>query len=241
MAGYGWARRLLHRAGIDVVRYRGKRFPEKLVQELIREHDVTLFIDVGASTGQTGLALRAGGYRGRIVSFEPQTAAFRGLAATAEGDPDWECRRAAVGDVSSQTQLNLSANSWSSSLLPISDRHRAAAPESAYEAAESVDVVRLDDLRDDLVQAGDRVYLKLDVQGYEKQALAGATELLRDVVVVETEASLAELYGGQVLAGDLVSLMRARAFVPLHVFPEFRDPHTQELLQVNIWFVRAAG
>jgi FkbM family methyltransferase len=229
---------MLHRAGIDVVRYRGKRFPEKLVQELIADRGVSLFLDVGASTGQTGVALRAGGYRGRIVSFEPQTTAFRALAATAAGDPDWECRQAAVGDVSSKMQLNLSGNSWSSSLLPISDRHRGASPESAYEGEESVDVVRLDDLREDLLRPGDRVYLKLDVQGYETQALAGATELLRDVVVVEAEASLMRLYAGQLLVGELVALMREQAFVPLHMFPEFRDPRTQELLQLNVWFVR---
>jgi FkbM family methyltransferase len=239
MAGYGWARRLLHRAGVDVIRYRGKHFPDKLVQELVADRAVSVFIDVGASMGQTGIALREGGYRGRIVSFEPQTAAFRALAATATGDPDWDCRPEAVGAVSSKTQLNLSANSWSSSLLPISDRHRTAAPESEYEGTESVDVVRLDDLRDELVRSGDRVYLKLDVQGYEAQALAGATELLHDVVVVEAEASLAELYNGQVLVGDLVALLRAQSFVPLHVFPEFRDPHTHELLQLNVWFGRA--
>jgi FkbM family methyltransferase len=195
-------------------------------------------LDVGASVGQTGFALRAGGYRGRIVSFEPQTEAFRELARVAGNDDAWECRKVAIGDRRSNVQVNISSNSWSSSLLPMSERHRRASPGSAYADSEEVQLFRLDDLRAELVRKDDRLYLKLDVQGYEAQAIAGAAETLRQTVVVEAEVSLVELYAGQALMSDFVTLMRGHNFFPLHLAPEFRDPATGELLQLNVWFAR---
>jgi FkbM family methyltransferase len=239
MGGYGWVRQVLHRFGIDIVRYRGKRFPERLPLELIENRQVSLVLDVGASVGQTGIALREGGYRGRIVSFEPQTAAFRELSAAAADDEAWECRQVAIGDRASSVQVNIAGNSWSSSLLPMSDRQREASPASSYVASEDVPLVRLDDLRSELLRDDDRVYLKLDVQGYEAQAVSGAAETLANTAVVEAEVSLVELYEGQMLMSEFMTLMRGFGFFPLHVVPEFRDPATGELLQLNVWFVRA--
>jgi hypothetical protein len=96
----------------------------------------------------------------------------------------------------------------------------------------------LDDLRTEFVRRDDRLYLKLDVQGYEAQAIAGAGETLSQVVVVEAEVSLVDLYEGQSLMSDFIALMRAHDFFPLHLAPEFRDPATSELLQLNMWFAR---
>ncbi len=238
MNGYGWVRERLHRFGIDVVRYRGTRFPERLPLELIHDHKVSLVLDVGASIGQTGAALRAGGYRGRIVSFEPQSEAFRALALASVNDAAWECRQVAIGDRRATVQVNIAQNSWSSSLLPMSERHRRASPASAYADSEDVQLVQLDDLRSEFVRKRDRVYLKLDVQGYEAHVIAGAAETLADTVVVEAEVSLVELYEGQTLMSDFVGSMRGHDFFPLHLAPEFRDPATGELLQLNVWFGR---
>jgi FkbM family methyltransferase len=238
MSGYGPMRELLRRFGVDVVRYSGRRFPERIPIELIHDHKISLVFDVGANVGQTAIDLRARGYRGRIVSFEPQTEAFRALARVAAHDDAWECRNVAIGDRRSNVQVNVSRNSWSSSILPMSERHRQAAPSSVYAEAEGVQLLRLDDLRNELVGRDDRLYLKLDVQGYEAQAIAGAAETLSQVVVVEAEVSLVELYEGQSLMGDFITLMRAHDFFPLHVAPEFRDPATGELLQLNMWFGR---
>ncbi len=238
MSRYGWPRGLLHRLGVDIVRYRGTRFPERLPLELIRDHQVSLVLDIGASVGQTGIALRAGGYCGRIVSFEPQTEAFRTLARVAAYDDGWQCRKVAIGDRRTKVQVNISCNSWSSSLLPMSERHRRASPASIYADAEDVQLLRLDDLGAEFVRKDDRLYLKLDVQGYEAQVIAGAAETLSHAVVVEAEVSLVELYEGQTLINDFITLMGGHNFFPLHLAPEFRDPATGELLQLNMWFVR---
>jgi hypothetical protein len=53
----------------------GKRRVQDLL-DFIRDRDVSVVIDVGGNTAQFGAFLRAGGYRGRIVSFEPIGQAF---------------------------------------------------------------------------------------------------------------------------------------------------------------------
>jgi hypothetical protein len=123
----------------------------------------------------------------------------------------------------------------------MSERHRQASPTSAYADSEEVPLLRLDDLRGALVGDDDRVYLKLDVQGYEARVIEGGAETLAQIVVVEAEVSLVELYEGQMLMSDFIALMRGHDFLPLHLAPEFRDPSTGELLQLNLWFVRKNG
>jgi hypothetical protein len=50
---------------------------------------------------------------------------------------------------------------------------------------------------------------------------------------VELEMSLTPLYEGQLLIGETIELMRGHGFAPTHLEPEFIDPHSGELLQVN--------
>ena len=56
------------------------------------------------------------------------------------------------------------------------------------------------------------VMLKLDVQGYELEALRVCEELLDSFSYVYAEGSFVELYEGQALADDLIAWLRLREF-----------------------------
>ena len=75
--------------------------------------------------------------------------------------------------------IHIAANSQSSSLLPMLEAHRSAAPESAYVGEETVDVMPLDDALAGVVTESDRLCIKLDCQGYEGQVLDGASKSAR--------------------------------------------------------------
>jgi FkbM family methyltransferase len=228
-------REVLRRVGFDLVRYPSRRLPELQRFRLLRELGIDLVVDVGANRGQYAASLRDGGYRGRIISFEPGVAAFQRLEEAAREDPDWEIHRLALTDSEGEATLNIAANEgMSSSLLEMCPAHEEAAPHAVFEATETVTTRRLDDLE----LGGERVFLKMDVQGAELMVLAGATRFLDRVCAIEAEVSLTELYAGQPLLDDFATYARVRGFVLTHLEEEFNDPRTSEILAMNGIFTR---
>lgn len=200
--------------------------------------NVNLVIDVGANTGQYARELRATGYRGRIVSFEPLPDAFAELHQRTMRDPMWEARRLAIGETDGTVTLNVAGNSVSSSVLPMLSRHEEAEPRSAYIGTSEVPMARLDSIRSSILSEGERVHLKLDVQGYEMPALQGAASSLSQVVSVEAELSLVRLYEGQVLMSGIIDFLATAGFQLVWIEPGFLDPRTSHMLQSDGLFLR---
>ena len=230
----------LRRRGYDVVRFELGRDPASRRVALIRERGVNLVLDVGANDGPFARQLREAGYRGRIVSFEPQTAAYAALRSAAAADALWECRNVAVGVDEGEVVLNIAANSSSSSLFEMSPLHVASAPESAYVGREQVNVQRLDSLAGELGLAEATVYLKVDVQGGELDVLRGAVAALDRVVLVEAELSLVPLYEGAPRFDEIIDYLAERDFGVLSLEPVFVDPSDGRLLQLDAVFGRSA-
>jgi FkbM family methyltransferase len=205
---------------------------------LLRTRGITLVLDVGANEGQYAQRVRAAGYRGRIVSFEPLAEAFARLERNAAADPAWEARRLALGDRDGEARLNVAANTTSSSLLPMRERHVRSAPQSAYVGTATVPAARLDSIWDTVARLGERAWLKLDVQGYEPAVLDGAEVALGGVDVVQAELALVPLYEGDVPWRQLVDRLADRGFRLAGLEAGFEDPDTGELLQADGIFVR---
>ncbi|MGI8677596.1 MAG: FkbM family methyltransferase [Jatrophihabitans sp.] len=225
---------LAHRAGFDVTRETFKRHFVRALQE----RGVDVVLDVGANVGQFGSALRRAGFAGSIVSVEPLAAAYARLTQAAAHDAGWTVLRAGVGaDVGSLT-MNVSANSVSSSVLPMLDRHTNAAPQSAYVATEDVSGTTVDELvkRHDL--APESTLLKIDVQGYELPVLRGAADTIDRFAAVRTEMSLVALYDGQALLPDLLAELDGHGFELWTLERGFVEPTTGRLLQVDGVFFR---
>ena len=119
----------------------------------------------------------------------------------------------------------------------MSPAHNAAATSAAYVDSERVPVRTVDSLG--LVAPGDRVYLKVDVQGFEARVLDGALATLRSTEAVELELSFRELYDGQELAGELIERLRREGFyLSMLGGAAFRDPQSGELLSLDGIFER---
>jgi FkbM family methyltransferase len=233
----------LRRMGVELQPYdRGiptqPRDEDRRRVRLLASRGVDLVLDAGANVGQYALRTRSAGYRGRVVSFEPLGQAYAELSARAASDPLWDCRHEALGAAAGESILHVAGDSYSSSLLEIEGRQVASAPQSSYVASETVSVVPLDAIWDDVVRHAEWPYLKLDVQGFELEALRGAERSLAKLAGVEAELSLVPLYKGAPTYRDVIDHLEAAGFRLAGLEPEFFDPESAELLQAQGTFVR---
>src|SRR3982751_6790287 len=84
-------------------------WPERdYAQRLFRILDIDYVVDVGANRGQYGKWLRSLGFRGLIISFEPNPTAFAELRQNAS--EDWVCLPYALGSESGELPFNIMAD-----------------------------------------------------------------------------------------------------------------------------------
>jgi len=209
--------------------------------ELIAEQAVDAVVDVGANEGLFAKRLRDDGFSGRIVSFEPLSSAFALLASASADDPNWECVQLALGATTGEATLNVARNLASSSFLPMDSGLPEAEPRLAYVGKEECSLSTLDVLAPDLFQPEERLYLKLDVQGFELEVLRGAEATLARVLALDVELSQTLLYQGAPLMDEVVAYLAERDYVLLGTEPAYIHPRTGETLQLNGLFVRNSG
>ncbi|MCE2670782.1 MAG: FkbM family methyltransferase [Microcystis sp.] len=228
-------KKLARSLGVDLKRYNVQTSEAAKMQRLLAYHNIDLVFDVGANIGQYAKLLRELGYSGRIVSFEPLSSAYSQLKAVSEKDPLWEIApQTAIGNQEGEIVINIAGNSYSSSALPMLDAHLESAPESAYSGSETVKLSRLDTLAKDYIKSETKsIFLKIDVQGLEKQVLEGATAILPLVKGIKLELSLVPLYEGQVLFKEMIDIVEKLGYELYGIEPGFTAEKTGRMLQMD--------
>lgn len=199
--------------------------------------DCRSVVDVGANRGQFSLVARQCFPVATIVAFEPlagPAARFRRVLA---GEPRVSLHQYALGPEEGVSTMHVSSRDDSSSLLPITPRQRSIFPGTGESGTTMVRVGRLADF----VSASELkppALLKLDVQGYELEALRGCEELLDSFSYVYAECSFVELYQGQALADDLIAWLRRREHRLRGVYGVVYDGQGRAV-QADMLFARA--
>ncbi|HKU15253.1 MAG TPA: FkbM family methyltransferase [Steroidobacteraceae bacterium] len=224
-------RQCLRRRGIELSRYSWPQLIATVAPDVV--------LDIGANVGQYAQELRAAGYRKRIVSFEPLSAAHAELVRRSAGDASWSIApRMALGDREGEERIHIAGNSFSSSLLTMRELHRQAAPAAAYVDSETVHVRRLDAVAPEYVHSGERCLIKIDTQGYEQRVLAGGPQTLAGAAALQFEASLTPLYDGEATLQTLLDQVAATGLELWSLLPAFTDLRSGRLLQVDCFFTR---
>lgn len=206
---------------------------------LLTHHQIDLALDVGANTGQYAQRLRRAGYGGRIVSFEPQSAAHEALTLAAANDPGWTVAPPmAVGDSDRPLTLNLSAESDMSSALAMTDEMTDLLDSAAYTGTETVPQARLDAVLKQYAGPGDRVLLKSDTQGYDRQVLDGAAGVLDRIQAIQLELSIVPVYVGEPSYREMIDHLETLGFSPVLFIPGYFNRRTARLIAMDGVFVR---
>ena len=211
----------------------------QFVKQLEMRRVDTVF-DVGANSGQYATDLRMAAYKGPIVSFEPLSAPFALLERNAAKDPLWECRQCALGDSDGMVSINVAGNAGaSSSILPMLKSHQDAFPPANYIGTEEVPIHKLDTIAPEYLRPSDQIFLKIDVQGFEKHVVAGGSATIKDHVIgAQLELSFIPLYEDGMLIREALDLAYSSGFVLTELVPGFRDPRDGRMLQADGIFFR---
>lgn len=223
----------LHRAGISI----GRDPYVNRVARLLEHRGISTVLDVGANVGQFARMIRGAGFTGDILSFEPLSDAYRRLSRRSRRDDRWQAFNLAVGAERGSSTIHVSDNSYSSSLLTMTDRHLEAAPGSEIVGQEDVEVTTVAQVVADHAIDPSRTFLKVDTQGFERAVIAGAGPLIDDFAAVQLELSFVELYEGQELFDEGVETMRKHGLDLWIIEPGISDPHGR-LLQCDGLFAR---
>jgi FkbM family methyltransferase len=232
-------RRLIRSLGWDLRRLENSLAEDLILADVLRMVGPVAVLDVGANIGQYASLIWRCHYDGIVVSFEATREAHADLVRRASGNAKWVVAPlAAVGSHAGLIEINVSANSVSSSILAMKHAHEDAAPTSKYIGKQQVVMNTLDALAAPLIPATGPLFLKIDTQGYEREVLSGASELLPRIAAVQLELSLTQLYVGAPSFVEMVSLLEQLGFELFGIVPGFKNKRTGRLLQVDGFFVR---
>lgn len=224
--------------GVDLIRFHPKTHSLARRIALMRFYNIDLVIDVGANAGSFGRQLRSLGYDGRIHSFEPLAGAYTLLVREIGDDQRWQASRLALGRSPGVAKINISRNSYSSSLNSMLPSHLHAAPASEYVGMEDIEIRTLDSIPIHDVGTDSGIWLKIDTQGSEMAVLEGATETLKKIHTIQLEMSLTPLYENETPFAEMLSFLMARGYDPVGLEPGFTDAASGRLLQVDGIFHR---
>lgn len=202
--------------------------------ELISQNEIEYVIDLGANVGQFALDLRRAGYLGKILSFEPVNNTFAILKQNAKREKRWEVFNLAIGSHVGKETIKISNNdSLSSSFKNMNDLHLTNFPKSYFVSEEIVSVSTLDEQFKIMKIPPKKCLLKIDVQGFEREVLAGGTNSIPSIPLCYIEGSLSPLYDDEYDLRELLNDLHELGHHIYELFPGVRAKNGK-LLQVDI-------
>jgi FkbM family methyltransferase len=232
-----------HRFGLEL-RVSGPRSrPELRLVKFLNHHGIDLIIDVGANRGQFSKEIFQAGYLGEIVSFEPLPNAHAQLIEAARPfNGRWKIApRMALSDRAGLAEMQITKSDTSSSLLEPTRKFVETVPRVEVVDRTSVPTERLDVAIKDYLSAAKKIFLKIDVQGFEKQVLDGSKETISIMDGAIVEVCTDRLYSGQSDIAEILEMFSSEKFDLWDINTVFRAPDTLRMAAVDMVYFRAPG
>ncbi|KQM97041.1 FkbM family methyltransferase [Sphingobium sp. Leaf26] len=217
------------------------QYPEiQALKRFLSAVAVDCLFDVGANRGQYAMMLRKeAGYRGLILSFEPNPDVFAQLQKAAASDRDWHVFNMALSDFDGTASFNImAADQFSSLKKPSGEQDAIFADRNRVTKTVEMQCRRLDTLLPELVaQHGfARPFLKMDTQGHDLSVCEGAGAVMTDMLGVQTELGVRPIYEGGTGYRAMIDWLDARGFAPSAFFANNKG-HFPLLVEMDGIFV----
>lgn len=229
-------KKVLKKNGVQIKRYPDPDLKRRL--KIMNNYNIDTIFDIGANIGQYAKNMRELGYSKRIISFEPLNDAFEILKKAALKDNKWIVNNFALGNEDGKSVINIAGNSYSSSILNMLPLHIEGAPKSGYISQQDIVIKKLDSIFNNFSNTKDKVMLKIDTQGFEKNVIEGAAMSLNNVMIIQLEMSILPLYENEMLFIEMIEYLNNKGFHLFSLENGFSNPDSGQLLQVDGIFVK---
>jgi FkbM family methyltransferase len=206
-----------------------------LVELRGRGLDCRSILDVGAYLGDWSRLAKRVFPSARCFLIEPQVEMRRSLEAFCAEYPDSRWFLAGAGPAAGELTLTHWGDVSGASFLP------EASPEPLPPVQQRrVSVVTIDSLLEEGSIAMPEL-VKLDVQGFEIEALRGGQRLFGNVEAFILETSLFRFIPGMPIFHEVVAFMAERDYLAYDLGGLLRRPYDRALGQVDVCFARRRG
>jgi FkbM family methyltransferase len=200
----------------------------KLAKAMHRGLQVRVALDGGAADGNWARQFKQIFPQAQVICVEPREDAQAGLAQLASEISGIHIAKTLLGEAPGVVEFFEHADQ--SSMLPGSTR--GAFGKTVRAPVDTIDalVARLGLPSPD--------FIKLDLQGAELKALAGAREALKTANAVQLEVGLFAFQKGSPLIGDVMEFMKERGFRTYDILGLWHRPLDGALAQGDVLFIR---
>jgi FkbM family methyltransferase len=230
--------------GVAISRYPPPGSFDRHLADLLTQLRVNVVLDIGAYIGDYARRLRAVGYNGRIISFEPVPASFERISAAMQHDRLWSGQPFGLSDEHRQATMHIHERGDFNSLLNIrKDTELAYGVDASLWNNASVDLRRLDSVLPELLRGVDspRVFMKIDTQGHDITVLSGASGVLNLIHALQVELPAVELYDGMSSMSGALAYCKSAGFVPVGFYPVNMVEQVQISPEFDVLFKRFDG
>ena len=206
----------------------------KFIFKLLGKEPQTIF-DVGANIGYVTFQFRKRFNSANIYSFEPNPTVFSKLSQSFLKDKKVHPLNRGVGATNGILNFYKNNNSGTSSFLKPSTFHLKNLARTFEEI--NIEIINLTDycMQNSLKNVD---ILKLDIEGFEIEALKGFTTFLiqKKVDIIYLEVNLSELYENQPVIDDVISFLFGYKYL-LYGFYGINETETRQTLLTNLLFI----
>lgn len=214
-----------------------------VAMDIVLRSGFDCIIDVGANAGQFASRVLASGFKGKVISLEPQADVFEKLAIAAESFENWDVHKLGAAEQGGSREFNVySGNQFSSLHKPKTSAAAEFEDALQLDHTEQIEVVRLDEFvkhnYPSLTSEGSRIFLKTDTQGHDLAVISGSDAILHNVHAIAIELSFIEIYDGAPSFEESLASLRSRGFSPMGFFPINNSGNNFAAVEMDGIFVR---
>lgn len=227
--------RLMHSYGYHLTPI-PKIIPKTTEKNWAEKLDIQTIIDIGSNEGQFINEINSLLPQKKIFAFEPIPECYQKLLENTK-HANVTAFNIGLSDTKGATNINVSNNLVSSSILEMKDLHKTSYPESHFVKTQQISIEKLDDTLQPFDLQGN-ILIKMDVQGYERQVIKGGEKTFLKASALIIESIFEPFYEGQWLFDDLYDYFTRAGFKFMGFTDQVNSPKTGIPLYADSIFIK---